>query len=115
MIWQKTIPVSPVSVERFKEHMRIDDDSEDSLIEHYLLTATEDAEHTMQREVIKRNDEYALAESADDVPPAVKQYVLVLAGDYFTHREMSGDKELKSYYDHLLDKHILWGRDEENE
>ncbi len=115
MIWQKTTPVSPVSVELFKAHMHIDDDFEDSLIEQYLLTATGDAEQTMQREVIKRNDEYALAESADDVPPAVKQYVLVLAGDYFTHREMSGEKELKKYHEHLLDLLILWNRDEENE
>lgn len=115
MIWQKTAPVSPVSVDELKTHLHIDDDFEDSLLSQYLLTATGDAEHTMQREVIKRNDDQALAESADDVPPAVKQYVMVLAGDFFTHREMSGEKALSQYHVHLLDPFILWNRDEEGE
>ena len=115
MIWQKTSPLSPVTVDELKAHLHIDDDFEDTLLSQYLLTATGDAEHTMQREIIKRNDEQALAESASNVPPAVKQYVLVVAGDLFVHREMSGEKALSQYHVHLLDPFILWNRDEENE
>lgn len=113
MIWQKTSPISPVTLEVFKAHMHIDDDFEDDLLSQYLVSATGYAEHLMQREIIKRNDDQALAESADDVPPAVKQYVLCLAGDYYTHREMSGEKTLTEYHDHLLDPFILWNREEE--
>lgn len=111
MIWQQTIPTSPVTVDELKAHLHIDDDFEDALLSQYLLSATQDAEHTMQREIIKRGDDEALAEDADSVPPAVKQYVLCLAGDMFANRELSGEKALSVHFAHLLDPFIIWDRE----
>ena len=52
MSFQLSAPIAPVSLEEIKAHLRIDDDFEDQLLEHYILVATQQAEHIMQREVI---------------------------------------------------------------
>ena len=115
MIWHKTLPVSPVTLEELKAHLHIDDDFEDASLSQYLLAATQDAEHILQREIIRREDLEALAEDATTVPAVVKQYVLCLAGDMFANRELSGEKQLSVHFAHLLDPFILYDRALEEE
>ena len=104
---------SAVSLDEVKMHLRIDDDSEDSLLSQYIMVAVQQAEQIMQREIIFRTDDKAICTTADDVPPTVKQYLLCKVGDLFTHRELSDEQNLKTFYEHLLDPYILYDRYEE--
>lgn len=113
MIYQTTAPIAPVTLEEVKAHLRIDYDGEDDLLNQYILTATQDAEHRMTREIVKRNDPYALCESADNCPPTVKQYVLAFVGDMYSHRELTDLSNYKTFYAHLLDPYILYIREDE--
>ena len=113
MIWTKTAPIAPVTVEEAKAHLRIDDDSEDALIENYIISATGLAEQIMHREVIYRNDSKALAQSVEDVPQLVKQYVVCMVGDLFAHRELTDKSGYTQFHEHLLDPFIIYMREDE--
>ena len=107
----------PVTLATLKAHLRLDadDTSEDDLLTQYILTATQEAEHFMQREIIRRNDEQALADNADGVPPTVAQYVLTEAGHLYNHREMMGTDNLHTYHQHLLDPYRLFDREADDD
>lgn len=112
MVFNETLPIAPITVEEIKAHLRIDDDSEDTLISQYILTATQDAEQRMQREVIFRNDSKALAKTIADVPPIIKQYIMCYVGDMYAHRELTDLSNYKTFYEHLLDPFVLYIRDD---
>lgn len=102
-----------VTLEDVKAHLRIDDDSEDHLLEAYILVASEQAEHIMQREIIYRNDENALAKTLEEVPQTVRSFCLCYVGDLYNHREMSDVQNLTTFWKHLLDPFIIYYKDGE--
>ncbi len=103
----------PVTVADLKAHLRIDTAAEDNLLQQYIYAATQEAEHYMQREIIKRNDAYAICESAAEVPYVIKQYLLVQAGFLYSHRETQGTDSLHTYHEHLLDGYRLYYREDD--
>ena len=113
MIYQTSAPIAPVTLDECKAQMRIDYDDEDTIITQYILTATQDAEHRMVREIVKRNDPQALCETAENCPPSVKQYILVSVSDMFAHRELQETGTYTTHFEHLLDPFILYNRTED--
>lgn len=112
MIYQETAPILPVTIDEIKAHLRISHDSEDVLLEQYALSACNDAEHRMMREIIYRKDDKALAKSVDDVPAGIKQYIFCVVGDMYAHRELSTTSSLSVHFEHLLDPFILYDRED---
>ena len=116
MIYQESETISPVSVAEAKNYMRVYHDIDDALIGTMLASATAEAEHRMMREIIKRNDEYALADSAENVPQSIKMFVLSATDTMYRFRGQQGEAQLKDYLPHVLDPYILYIRkDEETE
>ena len=104
----------PVTLAELKAHLRLDaaDTAEDDMLTQYILSATQEAEHFMQREILRRSDAYALADEPSGVPPSVKQYLLVEAGFMYNHRETQGADNLHTYHQHLLDGYRLYHRED---
>lgn len=111
MIFNDTKPIAPVTVEECRAQARIDDESEDALLESYIIVATQQAEQIMQREIIYRQDPKALSQTIDDVPLTVKQFILCYVADLYAHRELHDASGLTVFYEHLLDPFILYNRD----
>ena len=105
----------PVSLDDLKKHLNIDTADDDALLEEYEAAAVELAEHFMNREIIQRNDQQALAASADDVPAAVKQYIRCQVGDFYKQREITATGQFATFYKHLLDPYCLKYRDDEED
>lgn len=103
-----------ITLARAKAHLRVDHDADDDLINAYIGAATEQAEHVLGREIVKVNDEKALAETVDDVPPAVAAWVCLAVADMYEKRSISeaGLGQGRRNYDHLLDGFRLFSRDE---
>lgn len=117
MSYLDNLPVElPVTVAEAKAHLRIDTDADDNLLQQYILASTQQAEHILQREIMHRSDPKALADVSDEVPQTVKQYILVLTGDMYNHREMHSvvNNTLTTYYKNLLDPYILYFREDED-
>jgi hypothetical protein len=114
MIYQTTEAVSPVSVEEAKTYMRVYHDIDDALIASMLQSATAEAEHRMQREVIKRNDPKALADTAENVPQSVIMFILSAVDTMYRFRGQQGEATLKDYLPHILDPYILYIRDDDS-
>lgn len=115
MIYEQTAPIGVVTLDEVKEHLRVDYDYEDSLISSYILTATQLAEHILQREIVQRVDPCALCKEVKDAPQLVKHFVLCQIGDFFANRELSTSQTVNIRYGHLLDNLIKFNRtDEEN-
>lgn len=113
MIYTKTLPISPVTLDEVKAHLRLDIDEEDELLNSYILAATQDAEHRMCREIIYRRDPFCLCHDINDVPPIVKQYILITVADMYTNRENITEKTVNFRFVHLLDPYILYNRQED--
>lgn len=111
MIYQDTAPISPVTVSEAKSYMRVYHEIDDALIETFLQSATAEAEHRMQREIIKRHDPDALALTADEVPGGVKTFIYAAVDNLYRFRGVFGEADLKSYAPHLLDPWKLYNRD----
>ena len=107
--------VLPVEISDLKKHLNIDIDDDDSLLEEYEAAAVELAEHFMNREIIKRNDQQALAASVADVPAVVKQYIRCQVGDFYKQREITATGSFATFYKHLLDPYCLKYRDDEED
>lgn len=98
-----------VSVATVKEQLRIDDDSEDSLIEQYIEAAQEDAEMRMHRPIYSADEtENPVTTDVTKIPSLIKQYILVTAGDFYRNRENKQEKQYTTYFEHLLDSFILY-------
>lgn len=107
--------VSAVTLEEAKTHLRLDHKAEDTLIEALCLTCTQLAEHELQRPLITRGEEVGYGVSPEDVPVAIRQWILLHVGTYYVQRESSSTVEVKllSFVDHLLDPYRNWGGDDE--
>ena len=106
--------VLPVEISDLKKHLNIDINDDDDLLLEYEAAAVEMAEHFMNREIIKRDDQQALAASAADVPAAVKQYIRCQVGDFYKQREITATGQFATFYKHLLDPYCLKYRDDED-
>lgn len=106
---------TPVTLAEAKAQIRVDDTAEDDLITSYIFVATEQAEHILQREIVKRSDDEAVSElsSAHSIPPTIKQFILCLIGDLYAHRELSEQGTYNTFHRHLLDPYILYLRSDE--
>lgn len=98
----------PVTVERAKLHLRVDHEHEDDLIRDLIQAATERCEHILGREIIGTGT--ALAESVEDVPAAVRSWILCEVADLYERRSTSegGSGQFRRYYDHLLDRYRIF-------
>lgn len=105
----------PVTLDDLKKHLNIDINDDDDLLLEYEAAAVELAEHFMNREILKRNDQQALAESAGAVPAAVKQYIRCQVGDFYKQREITAVGQFATFYRHLLDPYCLKYRDDEED
>ena len=100
-----------VSVATVKAQLRIDDDAEDELIEQYIEAAQDDAETRLHRPIYSNNPEdNPVTDDPEAVPPLIKQYILVTAGDFYRNRENRQEKQYTTYFEHLLDKYIDYSR-----
>lgn len=64
-----------VTLDELKQHLRVEYDVDDDLIQSYGLAAVEYAEQICDREIIKRSDPRAVCESIDEVPSSIKTWV----------------------------------------
>ena len=85
-----------VTTAEVKQHLRIDDNSEDTLIAQYILAAQDDAETITHRPLYSETDPDAITDDPAKLPAAVKQFILITAGDYYRNRENRGEKQFSS-------------------
>ncbi len=111
MIYEETLAQAAITVAWLKAHARIDHDLEDSLLESYILAASTEAEHRMQREIIHRNDPYALETVYGSVPPAVMQYVAARAAQMYENRTHDAEGPYTDFSARLLDPYVIYDRD----
>ena len=114
MLAYLTDPIEPaVTLAEVKAHLHIDDDTETDMLQQYMAAATQEAEHHLCREIIKRNDDKAVCDSIEDVPSAIKQVILARVASFYSQREDMGERQLSTYYRNLLDPWILYSREDE--
>lgn len=87
-----------------KQHLRIDYDSDDALLQVYYLTACADVETIAKRKLYGD-----ICTSEEDLPPQVWQFIMLRIGDYYMQREMSSEKKYEVYYTHILDAFVNYG------
>lgn len=78
---------SAVTLEDAKLHLRVDHSSDDTLIEALCLSATQMAEHELQRGLITREGTVGYGANPSDVPAAIRQWILIQVAHYYEHRE----------------------------
>lgn len=64
---------SAVTLEDAKLHLRVDHSADDALIEALCLSATQMAEHELQRGLISREGTVGYGAEPSDVPAAIRQ------------------------------------------
>lgn len=102
--------VSAVSLEEAKKHLRVEIDTDDDLIKSLCLAATQVAEHEMQRPIISREGEQGFGSKPEDVPAAIRQWVLLTVAHYYENREAAAPGSLAPlpFIDALLDPYRTW-------
>lgn len=93
-------------LKELKQHLRIDYDSDDKLLQVYYLTASSDVETVTKRKLYGD-----ICESEEDLPPQIWQFIMLRIGDYYMQREMSSEKKYEVYYTHILDAFVNYGGD----
>lgn len=93
-------------LKELKQHLRIDYDSDDKLLQVYYLTACSDVETVTKRKLYGD-----ICESEEDLPPQIWQFIMLRIGDYYIQREMSSEKKYEVYYTHILDSFVNYGGD----
>ena len=78
---------SAVTLEDAKLHLRVDHSADDALIEALCLSATQMAEHELQRGLITREGTVGYGAEPSDVPAAITHWILIQVGHYYEHRE----------------------------
>jgi uncharacterized phage protein (predicted DNA packaging) len=113
MSFDVTTAVPAVSLDECKAHLRVEYTSDDALIESYILAATQLAEQICEREIVARDDENALCDDTENVPPAVRAWICLYVTDLYEKRSISAGGNAGGYglrlYDHLLDPFMLYG------
>ena len=87
-----------------KQHLRIDYDNDDKLLQVYYLTACSDVETMTKRKLYGD-----ICKSEEDLPPQIWQFIMLRIGDYYMQREMSSEKKYEVYYTHILDAFVNYG------
>lgn len=78
---------SAVTLEDAKLHLRVDHSADDALIEALCLSATQMAEHELQRGLISREGTVGYGAEPSDVPAAIRHWILIQVAHYYEHRE----------------------------
>ena len=91
-------------LKELKQHLRIDYDSDDKLLQVYYLTACADVETIAKRKLYGD-----ICTSEEDLPPQIWQFIMLRIGDYYMQREMSSEKKYEVYYTHILDAFVNYG------
>lgn len=78
---------SAVTLEDAKLHLRVDHSADDALIEALCLSATQMAEHELQRGLITREGTVGYGAEPSDVPATIRHWILIQVGHYYEHRE----------------------------
>lgn len=100
-----------VTLEELKQHLRVEHDADDALIQSYGLAATEFAEQVCDREIVKDTDQRAVCTSIDDVPDSIKTWIKLYVTDLYERRSITEGQDSKiRHYDHLLDRFIIYDR-----
>ena len=99
-----------VSLETAKAHLRIDYCADDDLIRALVLSATERAEHELQRGLITREGTVGFGEDPTDVPASIRQWILMQVAHFYEQRQAATTGELKKlpFVDALLDPYRTW-------
>lgn len=97
-----------ISLEDIKLHLRIDGDDEDSLLEHYLSASIQDVELRTHRPLVSDTDSNAICTDESEIPSIIKEYLLLSIGDMYKNRENGQEKQLSTYFNHLLDAYIKY-------
>ena len=97
-----------ISLEDIKLHLRIDGDDEDSLLAHYLSASIQDVELRTHRPLVSVTDPYAICTQESELPSIIKEYLLLSIGDMYNNRENGQEKQLSTYFNHLLDAYIKY-------
>lgn len=97
--------VSAVSLEEAKAYLRVDDDASDDEIESLCLSATQMAEHELQRPLVTREGSEGYGE-AKDVPAVIKLWIKQQVACDFSNRDGAGTE--KPPRPALLDPFRTW-------
>lgn len=97
-----------ISLEDIKLHLRIDGDDEDSLLEHYLSASVQDVELRTHRTLVSDTDPNAICTDESELPSIIREYLLLSIGDMYKNRENGQEKQLSTYFNHLLDAYIKY-------
>jgi hypothetical protein len=102
--------VCAVTWEEARAHLRVDCDFDKELIMSLCLACTQMCEHEMQQAIITREGEEGLAETADEVPSAIKTWILAHAATFYENRGHATAGELKTlpFLGALLDPYRTW-------
>ncbi len=113
MIYETTAATAGVTTAEAKAWARIDDANEDAVIAIMVVAATSEAEHRLQREVVYRNDPYALSKVYGAVPDDVKAWICARVTAMYDERnaETPTAWQTVKHYDHLLDRYIMHDRE----
>ena len=78
---------SAVTLEDAKLHLRVDHSEDDTLIEALCLSATQMAEHELQRGLITREGVVGYGVNPEDVPAAIRQWILLQVAHLYEQRQ----------------------------
>jgi len=78
-----------VSLAETKLHLRVDQDTEDSLITTYILAAENHIRNFLNSDIPGE------ADSPQTVPAPVKAAAFLIVGDLYENREAGSDKDIK--------------------
>jgi len=102
--------LAAVSLSDAKAHLRVEINDEDALISAICLAVTQIAEHMLQKALISRGDLVGYGDSPDDIPKAIRQWMLLYIGHYYENRESSTSFKVEAlpFADRLLDPFRTW-------
>lgn len=102
--------IAAVDLDEAKQHLRIDHDADDTLIQSLILSATQMAEHELQRGLITREGTEGYGSKPADVPMAIRQWIMVQVAHFYEQREAATQSELKPlpFVSCLLDPYRTW-------
>ncbi|WP_304423145.1 head-tail connector protein, partial [Turicimonas muris] len=97
--------ISAVTLDEAKAYLRVDHDSDDSLIEALALACTQLCEHEILHGIVDRDGTDGFSVDVEHVPQAIKTWILVRLAERYEVREGATSQELKPvpWVDALLD------------
>lgn len=101
---------SAVSLEEAKHHLRVDSSDDDALIAGLCVACTQMAEHEIQHGLITREGTEGYGDTPEDVPAAIRQWILLHVGHYYEQRQAAtaGSLSPLPFVSCLLDPFRTW-------